>query len=143
MRFLLPPMVLLTAACGQSDAPGNQVDAEGRPEAIVDAHWTGGGRDRMCMKNERAGLIVYAAEGDANCSLSGNAERNGDNSRIRPDGDQSCVIEARREGSALVLGSVTAACAYYCGPKASYAGKRFEMQAGTSSTVDLAGEPLC
>ena len=103
----------------------------------------GQGRDRMCLKGERAGFITYAPSGDTNCAVRGAASLSRDTLRITPDGDPACTIEAQRDGSGFVLATASPACAYYCGPNASFAGKRFAPQEGASPAVDLAGDPLC
>ena len=63
-------------------------------------------------------------------------------------GDESCVIEARIEGSRVTLPStLPPGCAYYCGPGVEMGGATFD-QAGDSDgdarrAVDLVGDPLC
>jgi hypothetical protein len=101
------------------------------------------GRDRLCLRDDRAGLIVYAAEGNSNCTVRGAIANEGRSFRIQPDGEGSCTIDVQRDGSALILGEQTPSCAYYCGPRASFAGKRLEPLNGAEAAVDLAGDPLC
>lgn len=107
------------------------------------AVYSGSGRNRLCLEEGRAGLIVYAASGDANCSVRGTAETTGGGLVIRPDGDQSCRIEARASGESLTLGPVAPACAYYCGPGASYSGATFDAAAAPQPVSDVAGDQLC
>ena len=60
-----------------------------------------------------------------------------------PDGDSDCRIEALAIGDRLTLSARTAACTYYCGPGADYAGKAFSQNASASPAVDFGGDPLC
>jgi hypothetical protein len=62
---------------------------------------------------------------------------------IAPDGDESCRIAVAKGNGRVRLGPVTPQCAYYCGPKASYAGKTFVQQAKPTPVTDVAGDPLC
>ena len=57
--------------------------------------------------------------------------------------DADCRIEVREQGESLRLGDVAPACAYYCGPGASFAGKAFAENDSASLAVDFAGDPLC
>ena len=104
--------------------------------------YAGEGRDRLCMTGDRVGFIAYG-EGDTNCSVRGRLERAENRLTLVPDGDADCRIEVQEEGETLRLGGVTAACAYYCGPGASFAGKAFTESASASAAVDFAGDPLC
>jgi hypothetical protein len=116
---------------------------EAAPPAQDRATYAGQGRDRMCLNGERAGFIVYG-EGDANCSVRGRAERaGGERLAIIPDGDEDCRIEAFRQSGRIVLGARDDACAYYCGPRADFAGKAFAKSDSDSPAVDFAGDPLC
>jgi hypothetical protein len=142
MRNLLILSFLLLFACGPSDEAANQSAAGEQPGGTIKQVW-GTGRDRLCLQNERAGLIVYAAQGDANCMVRGTAEGVDATIRIKPDGDESCTITARLDNGSMLLGEVSPACAYYCGPKASYAGKRLGPSDTAKPAVDVAGEPLC
>ena len=131
MRFL--PLILLLAAC----SPGTPDKA---PERAL---YSGEGRDRLCIAGERIGFIAYG-QGDTNCSVRGRLDRAGEQSLVViPDGDQDCRIPASQQGDVIRLGTVKAACAYYCGPGASFAGKRFNKSASASPAVDFAGDPLC
>jgi hypothetical protein len=142
MRTLLILSSLLLFACGRSDEAANQ-SAAGEERGVTAKQLWGTGRDRLCLQNGRAGLIVYAAQGDANCMVRGTAERAQGTIRIRPDGEESCAVTARLDNGAVVLGDVSPACAYYCGPKASYAGKRLGPSDTAKPALDVAGEPLC
>lgn len=142
MRLLLIPALLLVSACGQGEKDADQAAAT-NTQAVVIEQLYGAGRDRMCLQEQRAGLIVYAAEGDSNCMVRGTADREGGIIRIKPDSDEACSIAVRTEANAVVLGEVSPACAYYCGPKASFSGKRLEPSETGTPAVDLAGDPLC
>ena len=152
MRFILAAGLLLLSACRQQpDASANNL-AEPAGDLAASAEpassggltfFQAGGRNRMCLGEGRAGFIVYAASGDANCSVRGSVQRNGPTLSIAPEGDAACRIEAREDGTALRLDPVTPACAYYCGPGASYAGTSFNAMPGPVPVTDLAGDPLC
>jgi hypothetical protein len=143
LNLALLTLALALAGCGPSEQVANKAEPTQQGSASLEGLWGDGGRDRLCLKGERAGLIVYAGEGNTNCTVRGGVERTAGAARIRPDGDASCVIEARQDGNALILGQVSPSCAYYCGPKASYSGKRLEPRSAGDAAVDLAGDPLC
>lgn len=135
MRF---PVVLslfasLTASCSSDEENSSQSWASGR--------------DGLCLsqagETARAGLITYGS-GNANCSVTGSARRNGNVLEIAPTGDSVCRITVQLAGDQAVIGSRSSTCSYYCGPGADFAGKtlrRSDKPAG--SIVDLAGDPLC
>jgi hypothetical protein len=102
-------------------------------------------RARLCLdpSQQRFGLIVYAKAGDTNCSMRGTTSRLGSKLTFVPDGDATCRIDAEERGGALTLGEASAACAYYCGPGASYSGVRLRAARGEPAVADLAGDPLC
>jgi hypothetical protein len=105
--------------------------------------YAGEGRDRLCMAGDHVGFITYG-EGDANCSVRGRAGRTSDHLlTIVPDGDRDCRIELQEQPGSLRLGKVSAGCAYYCGPSATYSGKAFAKAPSASPAVDFAGDPLC
>ena len=132
MRRLLP--IFLLAACSQEAAPP--------PPPKIEL-FAGEGRDRLCIKGDRIGFIAYGSV-DANCSVRGRIDRTGEHGlSIIPDGDRDCRIEAQEQHGRLRLGKVTAACAYYCGPGASFEAKAFTKGAGASPAVDFVGDPLC
>lgn len=140
MRATLIPLLLLTAACRQHEAaPEEPVQA---PETSAVTAFAGTGRDRLCLKEEegRAAFITYAAQGDTNCSVRGSAS---DGPAIRPDGDTSCAIPFDRQGDRITLGAGGEACAYYCGPGASFEGKSFVRMDKAEPVTDIAGDPLC
>jgi hypothetical protein len=142
MRTLLLSGLLLLSACRQEeDAAANQ--PTGQADSPRFDVYQAGGRDRLCIGKGRAAFIVYAEQGDSNCSVSGAVERSGSQITIRPDGDTSCTITAVDNGTSLRLGPLTPACAYYCGPNASFAERTFDAMPGSQPVTDLAGEPLC
>lgn len=95
------------------------------------------------MAGDRVGFIAYG-ENDSNCSVRGRLNRAGEQLlTIIPDGDEDCRIEVREEGGSLRLGKVAPACAYYCGPGASFEGKSFTESTSASPAVDFAGDPMC
>jgi hypothetical protein len=124
MRRFIPALLLL-GGCAEEQPPPQK---EAAAAAISPGLYRSGEGDALCVKPDgRAGFIVFAAgKAGPNCSVRGQL-RGGS---IVPDGDSSCRI------------AVTA-CAYYCGPKASFAGKEFARQGGSGEAVDLAGDPLC
>ena len=131
MRFLA--LVLLLTACSQQapQEPAQQVT------------YAGEGRDRLCMKGDRAGFIAYG-QGDSNCSVQGKVKRSGEHLlTLVPIGDEDCRISVEEQGGTLRLGKAGAACSYYCGPDASFAGKSFIKDGSASPAVDFAGDPLC
>jgi hypothetical protein len=131
MRILV--LALLLTACSQQEPQ--------KPAAQVT--YAGQGRDRLCIKGDRAGLITYG-KGDGNCSVQGRVERSGEHLlTLAPIGDQDCRIGIEQQGGTLRLGKADAACSYYCGPDASFAGKSFTRNDTASQALDFAGDPLC
>ena len=130
MRPLL--LALLLAACSPQvpDQP---------PERSL---YAGEGRDRLCLAGNRAGFIVYGT-GDANCSARGRLERQGAIGSFVPDGDEDCRIALSFADETVKFDTGQAACAYYCGPGADFAGKGFTRSDSASPAVDFAGDPLC
>jgi hypothetical protein len=142
MRRILPLLSLSAlVACQQGEGEGQQDAAAVTTQA--ETTYSGQGRNQLCLKGGRTGFIVYASEGDTNCSVRGKFERNGTKLVISPDGDSECRIEAREEGSSIALGAVAPACSYYCGPEASYEGATLGMVPKSRPVTDLAGDPLC
>ena len=141
---------LLLTACGEQ-AQENAATSDTASGAVAPSRaltasvaFDSGGRDQLCVKEGRAGLIVYAADADTNCAVRGTVNTN-DSARfvMQPEGDEACKIEGRWDGSALTFGQVASACAYYCGPKASFEGARFNVVPASRPAVDIAGDPLC
>lgn len=111
-----------------------------------------GRTSQMCMvdpagETARFGLVVWGAN-DHSCSGSGTATRSGERLQLKMTGDEACTIEARIEGSAVVLPDrVPEGCAYYCGARARLSGARL-TQVGTgrdhaAKAKDLVGDALC
>jgi hypothetical protein len=152
----LPPLarsaailtLVLTACRGpaaeeQNNVISGEAASGAETSSIASAStYAGAGRDRLCLAEGRAGLIVYG-KGDANCSVSGSAEGSGNRLTIVPAGDSTCRIQATLISDKLTLGEVSQACAYYCGPSASFAGKGFTRTPAPQPVTDLAGDPLC
>ncbi len=137
--------LLVLAACRQQaqDDDGAFRNASVAAASEATTTYSGSGRNQLCLKGQRTGFIVYASRGDTNCSVRGTFERSGSKLVIMPDGDSECRIEAREDGSSLALGPLPPACAYYCGPKASFAGAIFDMVPASRPVTDFAGDPLC
>ena len=135
MRSVLP-LALLLAACSRQPAE----------PSLTTGTFAGEGRDRLCIAGEpgnyRGGLIAFGA-GDVNCSASGRIEVQGDQLALVPRGEGACRIPLAIEGNMVRIGQVPAACAYYCGPGATMAGKSYNRADMGSMAVDLAGDPLC
>jgi hypothetical protein len=137
MRFLILAAALCLPACAK------QEDAA---MALPTGTYAGGGRDALCIAGpaeaQRAGFVVYGG-GDANCSASGRIEQAGGQWILAPAGDLDCRIALRVEGGSVSLGPATAACAYYCGPGASWDSKAFGPAAPGKPVTDLGGDALC
>jgi len=135
MRAIFP-FLLLLAACSKQPAG---------PE-LTGGPFVGAGRDRLCIAGEagalRAGLIAYG-NGDVNCSAAGKLERTEQDWVLVPKGEGDCRIPLKIEGDSVSVGQPPAACAYYCGPAATMAGKAFARSDAATKAVDLAGDPLC
>ena len=133
MRRFFPVLPLLVGACSPE---------AGKPPAER-LLYAGEGRDRLCLAGERGGFIAYG-DGDANCTARGRIERAGERLlTLVPDGDPDCRIALNAQPGSVRLGKQSAACQYYCGPGASFAGKPFNEASSASPAVDFAGDPLC
>lgn len=161
MRKSFLALVLLAGCGSQGDEAGNRTEsAESEaPPISASASLTGlyeGGTasqpDQLCMIDEgegpaRFGLMVWGSN-DHSCLGAGEAVREGDGLRLTMAGDSTCRIDARIEGSNIVLpASVPEGCAYYCGARARFAERKLTRK-GTSAAdarkaKDLAGDPLC
>jgi hypothetical protein len=141
---LLSASALLLAGCGKEEAPANQAAAVAPEPADSDTVvFASGTRDRLCLQRSTgaAALITFAPTRDANCTVRGRFDA--EKGVIVPDGDERCRIPAAQQGSALTLGDGGPACAYYCGPSASFAGVTLNATTGAPPPTDLAGDPLC
>lgn len=145
MRSVVLLLCTLLASCGtgESPAPGND-EAEAAAARAGPVTYAGSDRDRLCLdeRSGRAGFITYGA-GAANCAVSGTLQRTGATGTMIPDGDETCRIDLQIAGAEVRVGSVSPACAYYCGPSASYSGKRFQRMGTSDPVTDLGGTPLC
>lgn len=135
-RFAPFLLLLLLASCRQ----------EAAPPTLMTGSFAGAGRDRMCIAGEpgayRAGLISFGA-GDTNCSAAGAVQAGAGGWALVPRGEGACRIPFTVDGDGIRIGEVPAACAYYCGPGASLAGKGFKPAEAAATATDLAGDPLC
>ncbi|MCA1652694.1 MAG: hypothetical protein ABR588_04485 [Sphingomicrobium sp.] len=91
----------------------------------------------------RAGIITYAADDQANCSMAGRLEQSSDGFALVPNGDSACRVGLAIEGDSVRTTSVPATCAYYCGKGATLSGKTFKRDQKASPATDLAGDRLC
>lgn len=148
MRALVFPLLLLVAGCGRGDAPANEIDNAARTEGAAAEEiivYASGPRDRLCLSARAggvAGVIAFAPTDDSNCSIRGTWS-DGASAALRPQGDEKCVIPLEREGDIVTLGEGGPACAYYCGPSATLAGKTFVRMDNPAPVTDIAGDPLC
>jgi hypothetical protein len=136
MRIALILPLLSLAGC----SPGSPA---GPPPGLL----AGAGKDRLCIagagEGARAGVIAYAADGAANCSLSGTLQSRDGHLTLTPKGEGACQIPLTLAGDQIRIGNVPASCSYYCGPGATIGGKRFTRDAKATPAVDLAGDALC
>ncbi len=146
MRAAFLCLGLLLAGCNRGDQPANAEQPSGGqpPAAAAILTFAGEGRDRLCLneRESRAAFVTYG-QGDMNCTAQGALQGSGETLAIVPDGDGSCRVPVSRTGDTVRLGGASAACAYYCGPTASYAGRTFKATPAPVPVTDLAGEPLC
>ena len=82
------------------------------------------------------------------CSGAGLAKAEGGRLTLTMTGDAACALTAEVKDGKLVLpAAVPEGCAYYCSPKASFAGASFTLKeagaAGAAKARDVAGDPLC
>jgi hypothetical protein len=113
-------LAFLLAACSQQPAG----------EILKPGTYFGAGRDALCIIGseapQRFAFVAFAAKGDTNCAAEGRAEKQSDGWKLIPAGEKDCRIPIEIDGNALSFGPVPAACSYYCGPAASFAGQRFQ-----------------
>jgi hypothetical protein len=132
MRYVLVSLILLSA-CSE----GKQANPW-----LPDGVYAGAGRDRLCIKEEGAGFIVYG-KGDMNCSAAGSIVAKDGRFSLVPRGEDECKIPMLIGNGRVTLGDGGAACNYYCGPGASFAGRSFTGNASATPAIDFAGDPLC
>ena len=137
MRFAIPCALAALAACSKPQAAA---------PPVVAGIYAGGGRDALCVADaadgSQAGFITYGPD-NANCSASGRLVAAGAAWQLVPAGEGECRIPVSFGDGTVTLGAQSAACAYYCGPGASLAGKTFATAQKPPAAVDLAGDPLC
>lgn len=150
MILAVAASMLLASACRQptsENLASPEEQGEGKPAQTTT--YAGIDRDRLCLESgtSRIGLITYARTGDTNCTIRGQLQvgQGGAASLIIPDGDQSCRIPfvRRDQGRTIEIGAASSACAYYCGPTASFAGRTFQDTPQQVPVTDIAGDPLC
>lgn len=160
MKKSLFLLLLPLCACGSGgEEPGNNLVSEPPAKAVQTARLTGlyeGGaapqRNQMCIIDRPAGdaqfgLVVWGPQ-QRSCSGSGQAVRQGNLLRLTMTGDETCVIEARIEGTRVTLPqTLPQGCAYSWGAGARMTGAAFDKVGGTpedaARAVDLVGDPLC
>ena len=136
MRYGFSLVLLSLAGC-----------SAGAPSGPDPGTFAGAGKDRLCIAGEgdalRGGVIAYADDGAANCSVTGKLERDPNGWTLTPSGEGACQFRLGIAGDTIGITSVPASCSYYCGPGASLAGKRFTRDPKATPAVDVAGDPLC
>jgi len=119
----------------------------GAPAGPAPGTFAGARKDRLCIAGEgealRAGLIAYAPDTAANCSLSGKLAKTADGWTLTPKGEGACQVGLGIAGDKISITSIPASCSYYCGPGASLAANAFTRKAKATPAADLAGDPLC
>jgi hypothetical protein len=137
MRIVLIAAAVALAACSKPQPAA--------PPAIAGTY-AGVGRDALCFATAggatRAGFIIYGPD-RANCSVSGRLDKAGAGWTLRPTGDGECRIAVRFTNGKVTLGPQSAACAYYCGPGATFDGKSFTLSPSAPAASDVAGDALC
>ena len=139
----------------QPAVPAAQPSGPPQTDTLTGLYESGAGprHAQLCMVQRDGsptgfGLVTWGT-GDANCSGSGVAVRDGARLQLQLDGDQNCTLEARIEGGRVTMpGEVPEACQrYYCGPGARLTGVQFDKTGGTEADAararDLVGDPLC
>jgi hypothetical protein len=140
MRSIILAALMLTA-CAKEAAPP-------RPPELAPGVFAANPRDALCVIGigavQRAGFIAFGP-GDANCSARGKVVQAGAGKwQLQPDGDAECRIPLVVTKDGIALGPVSQACAYYCPPGLSMAGKAFiRIENASKPITDLAGDPLC
>ena len=146
MRIAHLAAAFLLTGCGRGDQPAaaeQSTEAQARAATTL-ATYAGEGRNRLCL-DERAGRAAFITygQGDTNCTVQASVQRAGSAATLIPDGDETCRIELTTAGGTLRLGPASPACAYYCGPSASFANAEFRRTPQPQPVTDVAGDPLC
>jgi hypothetical protein len=140
MRTIILAALVLTA-CAKEAAPP-------RPPELAPGVFAANQRDALCVMGiggvQRAGFIAFGAN-DTNCSARGKiVQASPGQWQLQPDGDAECRIPLTVTKDGMALGPVSQACAYYCPPGLSFAGKAFtRIENAAKPATDLAGDPLC
>lgn len=139
-RILAPLAALTLAACA---GEGTQEDAASF--ALEAGQWEEGERSGLCVQADGRAAFVLYAEGGTNCMAEGRiGETEEGELGFVPRGDEECRIPIEREGDTLRFGNGGAACAYYCGGEAEYAGRSLTLQDGSDrELLDAGGEAIC
>jgi hypothetical protein len=143
VRIVLALSALLLGACSQKAEAPSSPEGENAVASVGTATFAGSGRDRLCLADGGRGAFITFGEGNANCSVRGQVDGSGERLTLAPEGDLTCRIDIVRNGDDVRLGEVGGACNYYCGPKASFAGKTFKRMPNAEPVTDIAGDPLC
>lgn len=140
---------------GATAAPESKPGAPVQTKTLTGLYESGEGprRNQMCMVEREGRATTFGfvtwGPGDKNCSGSGTATRNTGLLRLSLDGDESCTLQARIDGTRMTLPSnIPPECQrYYCGDGAQMSGAIFDKVAGEQAdamrAVDLVGDPLC
>lgn len=144
IAFLAAAALLVGCSRGDQPAAAEQSTETQTPAAATLTTYAGEGRNRLCL-DERAGRAAFITygQGDTNCTVQASVQRNGAAATLIPDGDETCRIELATADDTLRLGPASPACAYYCGPNASFANAEFRRTPQPQPVTDLAGDPLC
>ena len=152
MRYRATVLLLLIAltGCGGGEGDGKG-DAAAGLTGLYESR-EGQRRNQMCLIERdgatRFGLIVWAAEGNNSCTGRGRATRDGERLSLAMQGDETCTVEARIEGTRITLPTtLPTGCSYYCGPGVRMSGTTFarggDGTVAAGRAVDLVGDPLC
>jgi hypothetical protein len=138
MRFILPAALLVTTSCGQEGPAPPQAET---------GNWKGSGRDRLCIAQTkeqwRVGVVTFG-EANNNCTLRADVVDAEHGMLVQAIGDPACKFLIESDGLVSTFPArMPGACAYYCGPSASLAGKKFTSSPDAGPATDFAGDPLC
>jgi hypothetical protein len=166
MRKVLLLVILLAGGCRQGSGDAANRIAETRENQAVPAQpaapvqtatltglYEGAGPNpsQLCITGQgraaRFGLVTRRA-GRPGCSGAGAATRSGATLSLVMDGDSSCAIAARIDGTRVTFpASLPRGCSYYCAPGAVAGSAAFTKTGGTRADAlrarDIVGDPLC